>query len=93
MLQMRLLFAEGHGSSCGTKIPASGCQVSPNPRSDPPGLPSDECVLLAFAPINADFLADRQVRNLGRLRRVDRQIEQATMDENRVEGTARNLGR
>src|SRR6476620_8965605 len=46
----------------------------------------------AFAPINADFLADRQVRNLGRLRRVDRQMEQATMDENRVEGTARNLG-
>src|SRR5580704_7022803 len=46
----------------------------------------------AFAPIYADFLADRQVRNLGRLRRVDRQMEQATMDENRVEGTAHNLG-
>ena len=33
-VQKGLLFAAGPESSCGTKILASGCQVSSNPRSD-----------------------------------------------------------
>jgi uncharacterized protein YjbJ (UPF0337 family) len=37
-------------------------------------------------------VSDVARRNLDPPRKVDRQTEQMTMDENRVEGTARNLG-